>query len=675
MILTEFVNIKTKYNNQVKYYKKLGYDTSLESINIPVSILNKSSRVLIKAKCEYCNNIVDVTYNSYVLSVSKGGYFCCGRKCSIEKRKNTNLERYGVEIPIQCKEIFNKIKNTNLERYGVEYASQSNEIKESIKETNLEKYGSENVFQSEEIKNKIKKTNLEKLGYSYPTQSNIVKNKIKETNLEKYGGTGFESELINNKIKETNIERYDIEFASKNKNIKDKIKKKNLEKYGSENVFQSLIIKKKIKKSNLEKYGVEFISQNQDIKDQVRKTNLEKYNGFGFESKYINEKIKQSILDKYGVEFASQNQDIKNKIKEVNIEKYGVDNIEKSDSYRRKYNICNHPNYIKYVGNKTSLFSCDKFNHLFEIDKDNYYNRLYSNIPLCTICYPIGDNSSIKEKELLNYISSIYNGNIISGYKDKLEIDIYLPDLKIGFEFNGLYWHSNEYKEKNYHLDKLNYFKSKGIRIIYIWEDTWDKKREIIKSQILNWLNLNNNKIYARKTTVSIVDDITLIKKFLNNNHIQGWVASNIKIGLFFNDELVSLMTFDKFEGRKKMKDGEWNLSRLCSKLNTNVIGASSKMLNFFIKKYDPKRIISFSDKEWSDGNVYYKLGFKKLYESEINYKYIINGERKNKQNYRKKKLIKRGYDKNLSEIKIMESIGIKRVYDCGQMKFELLLK
>ena len=108
MILTEFVNIKTKYNNQVKYYKKLGYDTSLESINIPVSILNKSSRVLIKAKCEYCNNIVDVTYNSYVLSVSKGGYFCCGRKCSIEKRKNTNLERYGVEIPIQCKEIFNR---------------------------------------------------------------------------------------------------------------------------------------------------------------------------------------------------------------------------------------------------------------------------------------------------------------------------------------------------------------------------------------------------------------------------------------------------------------------------------------------------------------------------------------------------------------------------------------
>jgi hypothetical protein len=61
-----------------------------------------------------------------------------------------------------------------------------------------------------------------------------------------------------------------------------------------------------------------------------------------------------------------------------------------------------------------------------------------------------------------------------------LEIDI-LPELKLGFEFNGLYWHSNKFKEKNYHLNKTDWFKK--IYASYIWEDDWIL-REIVESQI-----------------------------------------------------------------------------------------------------------------------------------------------------------------------------------------------
>jgi hypothetical protein len=107
-------------------------------------------------------------------------------------------------------------------------------------------------------------------------------------------------------------------------------------------------------------------------------------------------------------------------------------------------------------------------------------------------------------------------------------------------------------------------------------------------------------------------------------NHIQGYIRSKHKIGLFYNNVLVSLMTFDNLEGRKKMDDNEWNLSRFCSKLNTNVIGGADKLLKYFIKKYKCERLISFADLDWSDGNLYYKLGFELVNTLKPDYKYIF---------------------------------------------------
>ena len=83
--------------------------------------------------------------------------------------------------------------------------------------------------------------------------------------------------------------------------------------------------------------------------------------------------------------------------------------------------------------------------HNFEISTDNYYGRLNNNITLCTVCNPIGDTRSIKENELFEFIKSNYDGVIIQSYRDIYEIDIYLPNLKLGFEFNGLYYHSNKF--------------------------------------------------------------------------------------------------------------------------------------------------------------------------------------------------------------------------------------
>ena len=93
----------------------------------------------------------------------------------------------------------------------------------------------------------------------------------------------------------------------------------------------------------------------------------------------------------------------------------------------------------------------------------------------------MNSTSSFKEKELYDFIKLIYSGEIITSYRSGLEIDIYLPELKIGFEFNGLYWHSELFKDKNYHLDKTKYFKENGIRIIHVcaYRD-WETDRKSV---------------------------------------------------------------------------------------------------------------------------------------------------------------------------------------------------
>jgi hypothetical protein len=163
-----------------------------------------------------------------------------------------------------------------------------------------------------------------------------------------------------------------------------------------------------------------------------------------------------------------------------------------------------------------------------------------------------------------------------------------------------------------------------------------------------------------------------MIRSFLNNSHIQGYVSSSLKIGLFFENELVSLMTFDHFEGRKKMNEDEWNLSRFCNKIGVNVIGGASKLLSYFKKIKEPVRIISFADKSWSTGELYYKLDFYLKSTSYPNYSYFIDKQRVNKQRYKKSKLIKMGFDEKKSESKIMEDdFGSYKIFDCGQLKFE----
>ncbi len=478
-------------------------------------------------------------------------------------------------------------------------------------------------------------------------------------------------------IKKVSYKEYNRNISFNNKfscsNKCGSIKKKELSivKYGVESPSMLDDIKNKSKITNLVKYGVEYYMNTQDFKNKKKNSILKKY-GVDSYSK-TNEykvKVKNTNLERYGVEHYAKTYYAKERIRHTNLEKYDVDNYSKTEEYKEKTKIGNDIFYIKYLGNNISLFKCNK-SHNFEIHIDNYHGRKSKDIELCTICNPIGSQKSFKEKDLLEFIQNNYQGEIISSYRDGLEIDIYLPELNLGFEFNGLYWHSNKFKEKNYHLHKTNYFKDNGIRIIHIWEDDWVFRRKIVESQILNLIIKSSEKIFARKCVVKLVD-VKETRKFLDDNHIQGFVNSKLKLGLYYNNELVSIMTFDQFEGRKKMEEGGYNLSRFCNKINTNVVGGASKLLNHFIKNYNPSRIISYANKDWSVGNLYYLLGFENVGGNGPDYKYIVDGKRVHKSNYKKSKLDIRG--KSITESDQMKINGVNKIYDCGKIKFEKLI-
>lgn len=335
------------------------------------------------------------------------------------------------------------------------------------------------------------------------------------------------------------------------------------------------------------------------------------------------------------------------------------------DSFKNKSSDIHNGKYIytktKYVNNSTDVIITCPIHGDF---KQAPHNHLQGKG--CPIC---GNILSKCENEIAEFLES-ENIKILRKDKkilNKKEIDIFLLDYNIGIEYDGLHWHSEQYVDNDYHINKTNECLNKGIRLIHIFEDEWQNKKEIVKSRLNNIIGITEKKIFARKCQIKEIEN-AIAKDFLENNHIQGNVYGKISIGLFYNDELVSLMTFGnkrKNLGNKTV-DNEYELLRFCNKLNTVVIGGASKLFKYFLKTYNPQKIISYCDLRWSDGNLYEQLGFKLSHISQPNYFYIKDGKRLNRFCFRKDLLVKEGFDENKTEHEIMLERKIYRIYDCG---------
>jgi len=337
-------------------------------------------------------------------------------------------------------------------------------------------------------------------------------------------------------------------------------------------------------------------------------------------------------------------ENLKVKFKEIHNEKYQYD----WESY-----ISTHKNMRIFCNSHNEWFQQDPTNHL----------RGHG-------CPKCGNINSKEEENLFLFISENFSGTIERKNRtilDGKEIDIYIPDLNLGFEYNGLYFHSEEFREKDFHFNKSKTCLDKGIQLIHIYEDDWISKQDIIKNKILNLLKINT-RIFARKCKIREIPN-KKSKDFLNKNHIQGFIPAQICIGLFFNNELVSVMTF--IESRFNT-DCDVELLRYCS--NHNIIGGASKLLNYFEKNFDFKRIVSYANFDYSNGNLYKKLGFEFKGFSDPSYHYFKKNSqiRLSRLNFQKHKLKEKLdiYDETLSETENMRNNNYLKIYNSGNMVF-----
>ena len=439
------------------------------------------------------------------------------------------------------------------------------------------------------------------------------------------------------------------------------------EKYGGHPMKTNTETVIRFKKSLFENHGEDYFTNY--LVNETKKTKKEKY---GNENYNNIEKNKQTCLEKYGVDNVFKSKNILEKRSKNVMTKHYNDLITLCQNENLEF-LCNKEEYEGYHFSNVYNFKCLKCGYIFQ---NTVYNLEHL---FCEKCDPNRKNTL--ENQIFDFLTSILQNKEIIIRRDRTllhgkELDFYIPSKKLAIELNGLYWHSEigGNVSKMYHLYKSKSCIFYGVRLIHIFESEWVYKRKIVESIIKNILGLIDIKIYARKCKIK---EINVLEKnnFLEYNHIQGTDASNIRLGLFYNNELMSVMTFCKSRFDKKI---EYEMSRFCNKINTNIIGGASKLFSHFVNYYLPKSVVSYSDKRYFSGKVYHQLGFSFVKATSPNYHYIINKYKTlcNRMSFQKHKLPKllEKFELSLSEWENMKNNGFDRIWDCGNDKWIIKL-
>lgn len=494
------------------------------------------------------------------------------------------------------------------------------------------------------------------------------------------------------KVKETCLRKYGKEVVNQfyNEETKRKYEEDCLAKFGVRNAGQSASAIEKRKKTCLEKFGVDCNFKLGDREEHSRKAR-EVWKKSHDE---ILEKIRKTSLFKYGVENTSQSKEVREKMQRS--KEIYTDTFEKLHNCTRFYKVVE-----QYGQGWKRLLQTNELNY---IEDDNKLGKYISNDDLKKIeDYYNSDkifSVSKSEKEIREYISSIYSGdvlnnkrNVISMNGKQAELDIYIPDKNVAIEYNGCYWHSDNNLPNKYHLTKTNACKEKNIRLIHIFEDEWKMKNEICKSIIAASIGFYNYSLMARKCTCKTISPKEY-RDFLTNNHIQGSISSKHKYGLFYNGELVQVIGIGKSRFGKINNNINNNLNntsccifelhRMCTKIFTKIVGGFSKLIKFAVsdikekENLDKFELISYLSKAHDSSELFESAGFEFIEETKPSYFYVKSHDfvRQNRMKYQKHKLSKvlKNYDENLSERENMKANGYFCVYDCGTEKYKLVI-
>jgi len=410
-------------------------------------------------------------------------------------------------------------------------------------------------------------------------------------------------------------------------------------------------------KALLSQRSIEFAAKNRDaIKQRAQKALVTKLTKYG----------------KIPAPFAGRKHttEAKEKIKKASSEA----NKQKTIKTRKRIlELANQYNLTveSPIGHQPLQLKCNQCHTLFEFTSQ-YFTPSKTFSEMCPTCFPRTVKQSRGETELFRFVQSVCP-DAIQGYRKTYhsqELDIFIPSKNIGIEYDGLYWHSEnvlEYNSKDKHrsFNKKKHFTEQGIRLITIFSDEWETQQDITQSRLSAILGLTKNKIYARKCKLQEIST-SEASAFCNENHSMRHGRSNVRLGLYYQDNLVSVMTFSRSNVSRKVVG--WELNRFASKLNTIVIGAASKLFNYFVKTYSPESIISYSDNRWSSGDLYSAIGFSKVSDGVPNYWYFKPPATQRIHRFTLRKTT--NDNPTLTEVENRKAQGYLRIWDCGSSKW-----
>jgi hypothetical protein len=464
------------------------------------------------------------------------------------------------------------------------------------------------------------------------------------TNIARYGSKHvLHNTSIKEKVKNTNIKKYGAPIASLADSVKQRISTSLKNTYGFK---KSSIVEKKHKTMH-ERYNGKHASSDPAVISKKLATNQQRYQkNYGFQSASVKSKIKKTILDRYGVDHPSRIQHV----------------IAANNSRLRCQSQEADERFLSKISSlATTSMTAIEIANLIGMSESYVRSKLKKH----NIAYQQStDHRSESEIELVNYIGSIGIENIIENDRELLngkEIDIYLPDYKLGIEINGAYWHSEKFnKNKNYHLSKTLLAEQNGIQLLHIFDTEWKNQiqRSIWKSIIKSKLKLNE-RIHARKCQIGSLTT-NVARQFFSQNHLQGYAGGQIKIGLFYNDVLVMACILGK---SRFSKIATLELVRSASLQGVTVVGGLSKMLAII-----DDDILSYADRRYSNGNAYKETGFSFVKNTSPGYFYLENGQLVSRMKFQKHKISKilSIFDPTKTEKENMELNNMYPIWDCG---------
>jgi len=422
--------------------------------------------------------------------------------------------------------------------------------------------------------------------------------------------------------------------------------------------------KDKRKTTNLENFGVEYSFSAAEVQEKRKMTNLQKC-GSSVVSPWNGESFQQKLENTYGVSKMRDIHGVHDKIAFTKAKQSLKTLYDRIPQIEENYKVqCLEKPLEILPGTRFSDYTL-RWKHVCGHEYDSPINA--DRIAMCRPCF---GGTSKAERNIADICHS-FGYEVIQNTRNIIkpkEIDIWIPELNLGIEYDGTYWHSSKFCSVKESTKKLEIAKQNGIKLITIQEHLWENKPEKIISRLEHLLNKSMPKMHARKLQVKSIP-LDIAHEFLVKHHLHGSAKATHAAGLYDGNAVVAVVTAAKPRWNKQF-DNE--IIRAASINNVRINGWMSRLFTSLRKQLDGSWI-TYADRCWGDGNVYEQCGFSFQTYSAPSYMWVTkNGEIFTRYQTQKSKLqvlmskFNIPFDPFLTESENLRNCGMLQVFDKG---------